>query len=153
MIADILTTFSLTVLDGVMIPIGVVSFVIFWKVMEHVFWGPYLQLIEAREAATVGAGSRAGDVLAEAKKIRMEYDEKLNSARVAAVRDKLSKVREAADKAAVIVGDAEERAKDDRVKEREAIQSDMEELRRELVGKVEEMASGVVEKVASPLVR
>ena len=72
-------------------------FVLFFF-LKSTFWGPVMDLIEAREKGTEGARAEAASLEARAKKLREQVDERLRAARTDASRERES-LRQAGSKA------------------------------------------------------
>ena len=91
--------FDLTKSDIRMIPITSLVFVVFWLLMQKVFFNPLLQVIEERESKTTGAKSHADGLLQEAQKLQAEYEDKTTNAQILGAKSKLNLISEARNKA------------------------------------------------------
>ena len=88
---DLLKLFDLVPRDVPMIIICALLFVVLWKTLGKVLFGPYLALIEARESATQGSVGTSQDKLRQADTLVAEYNLKLNDSRQRLIQEKISK--------------------------------------------------------------
>ncbi len=107
---EILKIFDLTPHDATMIVVWAISFIFLWKVLSGLCWQPLLALIEAREAATVGAGARVAKLTAEAEELARSFDNEIFKARMEGVKIKSVIVQEAKQSAQAKISTAEEAA-------------------------------------------
>ncbi|MCB0339787.1 MAG: ATP synthase F0 subunit B [Bdellovibrionales bacterium] len=147
---DTLAMFDLKPGDGLMIPIGVVLFVILWQFLDKYLFLPYVRLVEAREAATTGSVSSARDVVERTQAVKAECEEKLRRARVAAMETKLTQLREAKQKASEIIRASEDSAKTEIQALRDTLSSEMSAMRNDIQKQAELLAEAIVEKVQAP---
>lgn len=112
MTEKILQILDLTVADVQMIALGTVIFYIFLKYLDRSLFAPYMKLVDAREASTVGASEAAGKITRDAEIATAKYEEQLAAARKAAMHNKSVKVAEARAAADQIVHSAEGEAEE-----------------------------------------
>ena len=93
--------------DLVMIVVGAILFVALVIALNAVLFKPFLQLLEAREAATSGAVAGALSIVDQTKRLRAQYDEHVQQARVRAMQQKNETLLLAKAEAAKIVEKAD----------------------------------------------
>lgn len=140
---------KLTPTDLIFIPVGSFLFFVFWKLMENAVFDPFLELHEAREAATEGSQEAAQQKLAEATRLENEAEDQLNLARRDAVQGKMSKVAEMKKEAAEIIADAENQAMQYSEQAIKEAADKIIKLKAELETQAGYLASDVVEKLKS----
>lgn len=120
-------------------------FVLFFF-LKATFWGPVLDLIEAREKGTEGARAEASRLESEAKKLREDVDGRLRAARTDASRERealrQAGNRQEAEVLAKVRGEVNALVE----KERAALAARRDELRREVLGAVPALASDIARK-------
>lgn len=141
-----LKNFDLVPLDVLMIVVCSVAFVVFWQVLSQVLWKPYLQLIDAREKATVGAQEGAHEDRARAEELKRQYEEKVGAARVAAMEKKFSLLENAKREAHTLVEKAEGEAQEHVRAVRWEIGSKMEDFQKRAAQEVEGLSRIIVER-------
>ncbi len=67
--------------------VQLVSFFILWLGLKRLAFDPFVALLEAREARTVGARKEAQHLTASAQEAEAEYDQRVHAARQAAAAD------------------------------------------------------------------
>jgi F0F1-type ATP synthase membrane subunit b/b' len=114
--------------------------------LKSTFWGPVLDLIEAREKGTEGARAEAARLEAEAKKLRDQVDGRLRAARADASRDREA-LRQAGSKQESEVL-AKVRAEVNALveKERAALGARRTDLRRDVLAAVPALAADIARK-------
>ena len=146
----ILKTFDLVPFDVPMIVIGGLAFVIFYVLMKGSVFEPFLALVEAREAATEGATASASADLKAAAALEHEFEEKILEAREAALNEKSKKLEAARKDASAILAEAESKAQNILKDEREKLQTNIESLRAETMGRAQDLVNVIVSKLESP---
>jgi len=144
---SVLKLFALTVQDVQMIPWGALFFVVLWQALSRILFKPYLALIEAREAATSGAVETSRDKLAKAAELRSAYAERLNGARVDAMKGKIEKVAAAKKEGAQVVEKAELAAQDALKQGRADIARDARTLKDQSLRDADALAEMIIEKI------
>lgn len=114
--------------------------------LKSTFWGPVMDLIEAREKGTDGARANAATLEADAKKLREQVDEKLRAARGDA-----SKAREAlrldgSRQEAEVLAKVRSEVTALLDTERAALDTRRSELRRDVLAAVPALASDIARK-------
>lgn len=145
----LLKTFDLTLMDGMMVPIVAVFFVIFWWTLRSVLFDPFLNLIETRERLTDGALTTANDVKSNTAQILEEYNSRIFNARAENMKSKLTDVANAKAEASQIIQKAEDEVQELVRNERWQIQQNISELRKSVLGEADSLAKTLVEKVTS----
>lgn len=146
---EILKKFDLIPADLVMILVGAVLFVIFWRAFGKGVIEPFAKLVAAREAATVGADKSADDMLRAAQAITEQYENKLTEERVRLLKIKFDAVAEAKATSAKVVADAEAKAQEMVKNARAEIQTQLHTLRQQALRETEGLAQTMAEKAKS----
>jgi len=146
----IINAFDLTLLDGQMILVCAVLFVIFINLAKRTLFGPLLDLIDAREAATDGAETEALAIHKKAADLNHDYERQLVAARVAAVTAKLEVVARAKDRAAQIIGQAEQAAQVELTAAQNSLESLRAKLQADSAQDADAMAQAIVQKILTP---
>lgn len=107
---EILKIFDLTPHDAMMIALWALAFLLLWRTLTDLCWQPLLRLLEAREAATVGAGARVAKLNADAEELSRSFDNEILKARIEGVKIKSAIVQEAKQSAQAKISAAEEAA-------------------------------------------
>lgn len=136
--------------DVVMIVVCALLFLCFWRVMEKHFFTPYLNLLEARETATLGAEESAISGMKQAEILKSEYENKIMQVRVAAIEKKLSTLDLAKKQAATILEDAEGEAQEQVRNVRWDLANKMTQLRQQAQSQVGSMADLICSKAKKP---
>lgn len=150
-IKSICDLFTITPFDALMAFIVFpLIFVAIWKLLEKVLFGPYIELFEAREAATSGAGATSTDQIQRAEKLEKQYEEELIQIRANAMSAKFATVQEATGKAAQTIGAAEDEAHRQQQEAREASARSLEDLREQAFRGADELVEGIVSVLKQP---
>ena len=147
----ILAFFDLTTTDAQMILIYCAVFVVFWQGMAKYFWGPYLKLLDRREALTAGAESTAQAQVQEATNLRSEFEQKISGARVEAMQEKLGRVAEASKQSSEIVSAAEQKASEEIASAREELKQTLNSVKEQAFAQTDSMVNDVVDQLKKPL--
>lgn len=108
---SVFKTFQLTAQDAHMIYWGAVGFTSIWVMLDLVFFGPYLKLLEARDAATEGASEAATQLELEAGRLSDQYEAQIMTARRAALDTKSKEIGRAKAEANRLVEEAQTQAR------------------------------------------
>lgn len=133
-----------------MIAVSAVLFVVLWKTLGKVLFAPYLELVEAREAATVGAEDAAKSDHQRALDVTAQYEEQLMAARVAAMEKKLAALTIARSEASAIVEKAEGDSQELLRSVRWEMAKKLDELRSKAFGDIDALADMIVQRVKNP---
>lgn len=147
---ELLKTFDLVPIDLAMILTGAVLFVVLWQLLGPLVFKPFLALIEAREAATLGAGDQARRDLAESERVTNHYRAMIDDARAEATRAKLVVVDRAKTEADQIVATAEKEARERIELARAETEKHAEALSRNLDADVDTLAQDLVARLLEP---
>lgn len=145
--AEILKVFDLTAEDGQMIAIGTVVFFIFWQVVASLIVKPFLALYEEREALTFGAAESSKHIHDEAAAINAKSDEQVQSARVAAMEEKIQSLTAAKMEAARIAESTETQVQEMVRKARWEREQNVGQTRQKVMSDAETLARDVVSKL------
>ena len=151
--SEILKSFDLVPLDAIMIAVSAALFVVLWKTLGKALFEPYVALVEARESATIGANDTAYAERAKASALYEDYEQKLMSARVAAMEKKLSAISKAKEEADGLVEKAEDAAQELVRSVRWEMAKSVDELRTKAFGEVDALADMIVSRVKNPATR
>jgi len=143
----ILRNFDLVPFDLAMIAVGAVLFVGLWQVLKVALFQPYLSLIEAREAATVGAEARARANDEKAANLLKDYEDKLMEERVAALKVKTEALIKAKAEAVRIIKHAEGEAQLHLEKVRQEIVKELATLEQSRAVQAEALGVMMADKV------
>ena len=147
---SLLKNFDLVPFDVAMIMVSAVLFVVLWKTLGQFLFAPYLELVEAREAATVGAEDTAKADRERAQVITEQYEEQLMATRVAAMEKKLAALTKAKAEAAGIVEKSEDASQELLRSVRWEMAKKLDELRGQAFGDIDKLADMIVERVKNP---
>ncbi len=147
--AELLKTFDLTPLDAQMILVWAVAFVILWQILARVLFGPYLKLVETRDAQTTGAEDNAKSLTAKADELMLKYEDRITQARIAGMKEKNETLSKARTEAQAITEQADAKAQEKIQKSREELNARLATLKSELERDCESMAASITEKLRS----
>jgi F0F1-type ATP synthase membrane subunit b/b' len=120
-------------------------FVLFFF-LKSTFWGPVMDLIEAREKGTEGARAEAATLEAKAKKLREQVDEKLRGARAEATREREALRQAGTRTEAEVLSTVRTEVNALVETERAALAARKVELRRDVLAAVPALASDIARK-------
>ncbi len=146
----LLKTFDLTPVDGYMILVVAVLFVLLWRTLDRVLFTPYLNLIDAREQATVGVEAEAQKAYVKAEVGAQEYEGKIGEARRIAMEKKLVVLDSAKKEADSIVEAAENQAEKIILAAREQTKRDAEAAKKSAFVTAEALAVEMTAKLRTP---
>ena len=144
---SILKNFDLVPLDALMIIVCALLFVVFWKALTVSLWQPYMNLIEARESATIGAQDGASTSRQQAVDLLNKFEENIGSARISAMEKKLSMLEKAKKEAHTIIEKAEGEAAESVRAVRWQIENSREEVQRRANQEIDGLARSIAERV------
>ena len=130
-----------------MIIFSCVFFAVYWKFLDKKVFQPFLNLTEAREAATTGASEEALAIIEKADQVKSEYEEKLLVARKTAFELKQENAEKTKLEAAEIIAKAEQEAVEILKNSNKEMISSINKTKEELAGKAEALAEDIVAKV------
>lgn len=133
-----------------MIPVVGVLFILLWRALDKNLFGPYLKLLEAREAATEGAHDEAHQAESKAAASIQDYQERMSEARRAGAEKKLTLVNQAKAEADRIIAEAEAGAQEYIEKIRAEISQNIEGIRKEVMADAEGLAEELCNKASVP---
>lgn len=142
---------SLTPADLSMIPVGMVAFFIFWKLMESFVFRPFLELHEKREEATTLALSGSEEVLINAQRIEASFEAQLTEQRIKFAQEKMDTLQKAKKEGERIIADKQMAIEEKALKEREESEQELLAVWKEALKDVESLSDTLAEKVLSPL--
>jgi F0F1-type ATP synthase membrane subunit b/b' len=151
MIDNLLHILTINRLDAFIIfVVYPIVFVVSWKLFEKVIFAPYIALFEAREGATTGAESSAGESIQEAQKLEKQYEDGLTEARAEAFQKKLRRLSAASREASEIILKAEETAAQEIQKARAEIEATQKSLRDEVFSEADALVDEIVGTLKKP---
>ena len=143
----ILKIFDITPIDlNMIIAVGVL-FVILWQVLDKSLFAPYLNLIDAREQATIGVEEEAQKAYVKAEVGSRDYEAKVAEARKNAMQKKLVAMDDAKKRAEAILNTAKEQAAQITAESKAKVWADAESSRREALSQAEGLAVDMVAKL------
>ncbi len=140
-------TFDLTISDVRMILLFTLVFPVILKSLQNSIFKPFLRLIEAREAATLGAAQMIQDLRQQHDDLRQQLESKLAATRLTALQKKGERLKEVRQQASQKVLAAENSAKATVSAEREKIKLEFQTLQEGLVAQNSSLAEALVEKI------
>lgn len=145
--STVFKTFDLTISDVRMILLFTLVFPIILKSLQNSIFKPFLRLIEAREAATLGAAQMIQDLRQQHEDLRQQLESKLAATRLTALQKKGERLKETRQQASQKVLAAENSAKATVSAEREKIKLEFQTLQEGLVAQNSSLAEALVEKI------
>lgn len=142
-----LKIFDLTVQDGQMILVCAFLFTIFIHLMHRNLFGPMMNLIDSREAASTGAQQEAATLEQLAIETDRQREQRIASARAEFVKQKLEKIAASKREAEAIIHSAEAQAKTDLEAARAKIEAYERSVRAELNAGREPLIQAAVSQV------
>jgi len=149
-VAEILKTFDLDLLDGYMILVCAALFVVLWLVLEKILFIPFLNLIAAREKATVGVEADAQDAYQKAQVGERDYQSKITEARQIAMEKKLKELDLAKKESDAIILKAESEAEQLVSAAKAETKINAEKARKDTMAQAESLASELTSKLKEP---
>lgn len=140
-------TFDLTISDVRMILVFTVIFPLILLALQSTIFKPFLRLIEAREAATVGAAQTIQQLRQKHEELRQQVESKLAATRLSALQKKAERLKAAREEANQKILVAENTAKAAVLAEREKIEANFKELKESLSVQSSAIAECLVEKI------
>jgi F0F1-type ATP synthase membrane subunit b/b' len=150
-IVNILSAFSLTPTDGVMILVGTALIFALYKALDILVFAPTLEHVEQRESVTVGALFTADQMRQKTTALRARHADAMFQARVEANRTRADIIREAKGQAAEIVSKAETEAAAELAAGRAAIQQQIARAEGGAEREVQDLAATMARQVDSQL--
>jgi F-type H+-transporting ATPase subunit b len=147
---NLLKNFDVVPFDVVMIIASAALFVVLYRTMGKFVFGPYLDLIESRERATIGAEGAAATEREQAQTIEKEYQDRLMAARVSAMEKKIANLNSAKAEADAVVEKAEGSAQELLRSVRWEMARQIDETRNKTHADVDSLAEMIVERVKNP---
>jgi len=146
---EILKNFDLVPADVVMIVVGALFFVLFWKTFGKKVIEPFAALVAAREQATIGADETAGDLRRKSISLTEQYENRLTEERVKALRIKFDSVAQAKAAAAKVVGESEAKAQEVTKAARAETGRQLHTLRQQALRETDSLAQAMADKAKS----
>jgi len=146
---NVFKTFQLSTKDVYMIYCCAVCFTALWIALDRVFFQSYLKLLEAREAATLGAADAALKLEREAMQLTEEYETKISEARRQAAAAKTKSIVTAKADAGRIIQEAQAQARTMLAEARAKHSQELKRLLSESSSKVSELSKSVTVKLQS----
>ncbi len=143
----ILKIFDMTPIDLNMILVVGVLFIVLWQALDKVLFTPYLNLIDAREQATVGVEEEAQKAYVKAEVGSRDYDAKVAEARKNAILKKTLVLEDAKKRADSILATAKEQAAKITADSKAMVWAEAESSRKEALSQADTLASEMVAKL------
>lgn len=141
---------QLTSTEVILIPWGVLFFLVFYKLMGRLVFTPFLELLAARDAKTSEALLKAKDLHEQARSLESSVDEQINTVRSAAIKAKQAVVLEARREAAAIVAEAKAQASAELLRQREKLTVQTAAVRQKLLANVPDLVERLSEQLRQP---
>ena len=125
----------------------VILFVLLWLILSKLLFKPYLGLLEERERRTTGAQHDSADLEDEGARLKMQYEEKIAQAQVAAYAAKEAIMQEARQQRETILSQARDEASKSLQQVRTDIASALQREKQLGEAEVTAVAQDIVSKV------
>lgn len=122
-------------------------FILLWVVLGKHLFKPYLALIEAREARTLGDERKAAELATKAEEVKRQIDEELKVARLRGLQVRDAAVNAAKEQAKVIADRAAERARRELEAARDEIELARAQAQREIDAEADELAKSLLARL------
>ncbi len=142
-----LKIFDMTPTDLYMILVVGALFIVLWQILDKVLFAPYLNLIAAREQATIGVEEEAQKTYVKAEVGIRDYETKVAEARKIAMQKKMVVIDDAKKKADSIVNAAKEQAANITAEAKSKLWSEAESSRRSVMAQADALAVEMVAKL------
>jgi F0F1-type ATP synthase membrane subunit b/b' len=146
-IPGIENTFDLQMIDVFMIFASAILFIGFWQLVSNRVFNPFLRLIAAREAATVGALLAADKIEHQALELHRSTEARILEARIAAMELKLAELNRAKQAAATIIEKAEHVAQESVRQVRWDLMTNLDANRKDVMREAEILAESLIAKI------
>jgi len=130
-----------------MIAVWGVFFTLLWQVLSNLCWKPLLALIEAREAATVGASNKVKLLNEQAEEIARSFENEILKARITAAQSKAAVVQQAKTQGQAQISSAEQNTSLANKKAGEEIQTQAAQIEQQLHGEISQLAEQALIKM------
>lgn len=147
---SILKVLSIDLIDLQMIGVCVILFAIFWPLLAHVFFEPYLKLVAERERVTVGAEGYLKEQELHAQELDERYEARLSEVRGLAMREKMSAISDAKEEAAKLIERAQNDAQQIIKNARSQISERQSQLAERFSSEAEQLAKSMVSRILEP---
>jgi F0F1-type ATP synthase membrane subunit b/b' len=128
------------------IALSAVLFILVWQLVGNQVLKPFFELLEQREARTVGDDKQVIAKKAEVKQLEKTIEEELKKTRVEAAMRRDEKVQHAKKKAQAIITEATSRAEEELKKSEQFITELQAQARKDIVEQSVQLANEVVSK-------
>jgi F0F1-type ATP synthase membrane subunit b/b' len=145
--AELLKTFDLTTQDATMILVWAGFFLVFWQILSTLCWTPLLKLVEAREAATVGASQRVEHLVREREELERTFENEILKARIEGAKVKSAIVSEAKAEAQLAISRAEQAASLAKRNAAEEMASESRKVEQELEREISALSQNALAKM------
>jgi F0F1-type ATP synthase membrane subunit b/b' len=145
--AELLKTFDLTTQDATMILVWAGFFLVFWQILSTLCWTPLLKLVEAREAATVGASQRVEHLVREREELERTFDNEILKARIEGAKVKSAIVSGAKAEAQLAISRAEQAASLAKRNAAEEMASESRKVEQELEREISALSQNALAKM------
>jgi F-type H+-transporting ATPase subunit b len=144
-----LKIFDMTPTDLYMILVVGALFIVLWQILDKILFSPYLNLIAAREQATVGVEEEAQKTYVKAEVGIRDYESKVAEARKSAMQKKMTVIDDAKKKADEIINSAKEQAANITAEAKSKLWNEAEDSRRAVIAQADTLAGEMVAKLKS----
>ena len=127
--------------------IEIIIFVTSIFILNKLIFKPFIELIDRRDKLTKGAIKEAGELEAKVKDIILEYESKLNEARVMAQEERNKIVKEAENAANGIISEAREETAGLVEEAKQKLEAETQVIKEKLKGDVQILAKEIASKI------
>lgn len=142
-----LKIFDMTPTDLYMILVVGALFIVLWQILDKVLFGPYLNLIAAREQATIGVEEEAQRTYVKAEVGIRDYETKVAEARKVAMQKKMAVIDDTKKQVDSILNAAKEQAANITAEAKSKLWSEAESSRRSVLAQAHSLAGEMVAKL------
>jgi len=133
--------------------IQIITFVILWQGLKRLVFDPYLQLLDQRDRRTVTAQAEAEKLVAEAEKVRLDYEQSLQKMRVQMAQEAAAARNVAQEEGQRALAAARTAANEEMLRMRAQVAAQVEAARQSLSAQAASIAEEMLQRVTGGVAR
>ena len=133
--------------------IQIITFVILWQGLKRLVFDPYLQLLDQRDRRTVTAQAEAEKLVAEAEKVRLDYEQSLQKMRVQMAQEAAAARNVAQEEGQRALAAARTSANEEMLRMRAQVAAQVEAARQSLSAQAASIAEEMLQRVTGGVAR
>jgi len=133
--------------------IQIITFVILWQGLKRLVFDPYLQLLDQRDRRTVTAQAEAEKLVAEAEKVRLDYEQSLQKMRVQMAQEAAAARNVAQEDGQRALAAARTSANEEMLRMRAQVAAQVEAARQSLSAQAASIAEEMLQRVTGGVAR